>query len=260
MPLFPKADIVAKTPEEVRLALSEFYGETVQFEGQTAPLAAPTRMVRCNGITGILYTFRGGDGGLYAIPLPESVALAFCDEVPMEDIAAGADFLKVMPLIFRDEGGFQDDPDDAGNYRPDGALVGTKYGISAATYPGIDIPNLTAVAAQNIYYHDWWLRYRFSCLPAPFNMKCFDIAINCGASTAIRLLQSALAAHKYPVAVDGVLGPQTVNACDAANEIILWPAFIAFIEDHYESIARANPKDQKYLKGWLARAAELMPS
>jgi lysozyme family protein len=170
------------------------------------------------------------------------------------------DFLRIMPLIFRDEGGFQCDPDDRGNYRPGGALVGTKYGISAASYPDLDIPSLTEAQATQLYYIDWWQRYHFGMLIAPLSMKVFDIAINCGATTAVKELQNALRSLKHFITADGIIGPSTANACLAAAGPPLWAAFVSFIEAHYESIARDNSKDQKYLKGWLARATEVMPT
>ena len=46
------------------------------------------------------------------------------------------------------EGGFQNAPNDPGNYRPDGTLVGTNFGISAASYPTLDIRDLTQPEAE----------------------------------------------------------------------------------------------------------------
>jgi lysozyme family protein len=54
--------------------------------------------------------------------------------------------------------------------------------------------------------------------------------------------------------VDGGWGPMTVAAANAANQAALVQAFIAARVAHYQAIAAANPADQVYLKGWLARA------
>jgi hypothetical protein len=87
MPIFPKPDIKVKTLEEAAFELSHFYKEKVQFEGLATPLKKCCRLVAQGGIMGVVYTFRGGDGGLYAIPLPNEVAKAFCDEVEVSDIS-----------------------------------------------------------------------------------------------------------------------------------------------------------------------------
>ena len=58
------------------------------------------------------------------------------------------------------EGGFSRDPDDNGNWTGGrkglGELKGTKYGISAAQYPSLDIENLTPHGAKEIYRRDYW--------------------------------------------------------------------------------------------------------
>ena len=43
-----------------------------------------------------------------------------------------ADFNKAHKYIIQEEGGYQDMPNDTGNYT-DGVLIGTNYGISADT-------------------------------------------------------------------------------------------------------------------------------
>ena len=59
-------------------------------------------------------------------------------------------FDRVIPIILHNEGGYQCDPDDRGNYTSGGILRGTKYGISARQYPRLDIKNLTPDQASNI--------------------------------------------------------------------------------------------------------------
>ena len=58
------------------------------------------------------------------------------------------------------EGGFSRDPDDNGNWTGGrkglGKLKGTKYGISAAQYPSLDIESLTLHGAKEICRRDYW--------------------------------------------------------------------------------------------------------
>lgn len=174
------------------------------------------------------------------------------------------DFLLVMPLILRDEGGFSDDPDDAGNWTGgavgSGTLVGTNFGISAASYPDLDIVNLTQDNATQIYYTDWWVNYGFGLLETPFDMKVFDIAINVGSFNAVVLLQRAVNSLGGGLALDGEIGRNTTAAVADAPSVSLMNTYVLFVKNHYTSIAKNNPRDQKYLAGWLARAAELPPN
>jgi len=56
-------------------------------------------------------------------------------------------FDQAFALVVGIEGGFSTDQNDPGNWTSGkvciGEFKGTKYGISAASYPHLDIPNLT---------------------------------------------------------------------------------------------------------------------
>ena len=61
-------------------------------------------------------------------------------------------FDKAFDRLIGHEGGFTNDSRDAGNWTGGkvgvGKLVGTKFGLSAATYPTLDIKNITIVEAK----------------------------------------------------------------------------------------------------------------
>lgn len=94
----------------------------------------------------------------------------------------------------------------------------TKYGISQKAYPNLDIASLTRERAIELYIQDYWKPVRADDLPYPLDIICFDIAINHGAGTAARFLQSALngvAPSIDPslprIKVDGGIGPITLG-------------------------------------------------
>lgn len=124
-------------------------------------------------------------------------------------------FHTALAFVLTAEGSWSADPNDRGNWTGgkvlDGELIGTKYGISAAAYPGLDIPNLTLAEVEDIYHHDYWLPIRGDEIPAPIAMVTFDCAVNHGVDTAIRLLQRV-----YGSKVDGIFGPRTLAAILAA--------------------------------------------
>ena len=72
------------------------------------------------------------------------------------------DFLKAFELLIGHEGAYGNDPADPGNWtggaRGRGKLKGTKYGISAASYPTLDIANLTLGQVEDIYERDYWAK------------------------------------------------------------------------------------------------------
>src|SRR5690606_3461871 len=119
-------------------------------------------------------------------------------------------FLRAVEVVLRHEGGYVNDPHDPGGE--------TKYGISKRSYPSLDIANLTREDAIAIYYKDFWQRHNYAQLQDDIvATKLLDMAVNMGPATAHRLLQEALVFLDYDIAVDGIIGPQTIRAANRAD-------------------------------------------
>ena len=147
------------------------------------------------------------------------------------------------------EGGYGCDPRDRGNWTSgvigQGECKGTKFGISAAAYPDLEIVNLTLEAAQGLYRADYWDKLRLDNLPAELRYYLFDTAVNCGAGFAAESLQRAAG-----VLPDGRIGPRTLLAVKArgASHTLLRLMFA----DRAMRYA-TNPNDRLYGPGWFAR-------
>lgn len=167
-------------------------------------------------------------------------------------------FDAAVAVVLAHEGGFQDDAADPGNWTGGavgvGTLVGTKFGIAAATHPGLDIANLSAAEACAIYRRDWWDRLGPARLPAPLAAKLLDAAVNLGANPAIVCLQRALNTFGRAIAEDGVLGRATVAAAVAVPTDAALAALRDALAAHYRQIAVRHPDRVRFLAGWLARA------
>lgn len=156
-------------------------------------------------------------------------------------------FLQAVEVVLAHEGGYVNDPRDPGGE--------TKYGISKRSYPHLDIANLTREDAIAIYYRDWWQRYGYGRLQdEAIATKLLDMAVNMGPATAHRLLQEVLVFLGYDIAVDGIIGPQTVGATNKADpkrllQLLRWRA-----AEHYYRIAAQRTQSQAFLMGWLKRA------
>ena len=99
------------------------------------------------------------------------------------DEASWEKFQRCLPFIWRWEGELSTDPNDPGNWY-NGQLIGTKYGISAASWAHLyDIPNLTRDQAEQIYYKHYWLASGADKLDWPACLLALDTAILHGAST-----------------------------------------------------------------------------
>ena len=168
-------------------------------------------------------------------------------------------FRAAVAVTLVHEGGFQNDPADPGNWTGghigDGDLKGTKFGISAHEYPALDIANLTEDEATALYFTDYWLPFHFGQLPASVAGKAFDMGVDLGPETSIKLLQQAIAKAGETCDADGIIGPQTADAARCCDPVALLTDYRALIAVYYQSIVASDPRQQKFLAGWLARAA-----
>lgn len=118
---------------------------------------------------------------------------------------------KCIDFVLQHEGGFQNRADDPGNWTGGrvgkGRLVGTRYGISAASYPDLDIANMGVSQAANIYRRDYYAAGGCDLLPYPLAIILFDACVNQGVPWATRELQKVLG-----VVADGKIGPVTMAA------------------------------------------------
>mgnify|MGYP005837256305 CR=1 FL=1 len=83
--------------------------------------------------------------------------------------------------IFEFEGGYVNDPDDPGGE--------TNFGISKKSYPDINMKELTELRAGEIYYNDYWIKYKTDRLEPHLQIMFFDMCVNMGGSRTIKLLQ-----------------------------------------------------------------------
>lgn len=120
-------------------------------------------------------------------------------------------FQGAIDIILEVEGGFQKVATDPGNWTGgsvgSGYLKGTKYGISAAQYPSLDIESISADEARLIYRRDYYDRYKLRRLPRPLVLPVLDAVIHEGPLPAISRLQRLVG-----VQPDGILGPVTAHA------------------------------------------------
>ena len=157
-------------------------------------------------------------------------------------------FLEALEFTKREEGGYSFDYHDPGNWTGGkvgaGELRGTKYGISAKSYPSLDIKNLTLGEAREIYLRDFWEPIHGDALPRAWRISLFDTAVNVGVPRAVEMFQDALG-----VMVDGRIGPRTIAAAQAGDNRRL-ARFYARRVRWYSELATFD----RYWDGWLTRS------
>lgn len=148
------------------------------------------------------------------------------------------------------EGRFQNLVSDRGNWTTgivgQGVLKGTKFGISAMSYPNLDIEHLTQEQAKGIYYEDWWLELGMDTFQPALAYQMFDAAINHGMRNASKMLQRAVG-----VVDDGLVGPLTRRAIGAhsLNDVLM-----LFLAERLSFMTFVGTWDT-FGKGWARRIA-----
>lgn len=145
-------------------------------------------------------------------------------------------FDRAFEIIIGHEGGYVNDHRDPGGE--------TKYGISKRAYPAVDIYNLTLNQAKTIYKRDYWDAVDAESIPGAARLMVFDCAVNCGVTTAKKLLQRAV-----EVKDDGIIGPKTRAAISATPD--LEQRFAGFWLQYYTDLKGFDT----YGKGWVRRVA-----
>lgn len=174
--------------------------------------------------------------------------------------------------IIAREGGYVNDPDDLGGATNFGVTIGTlrRLGIDNdgdGRVTSSDVRMLTRAQARDIFVEHYFSGPRIDELPPVLQASVFDMYVNAG-SNAVRILQRLLVEMGQSIAVDGQIGPQTIEACQIAQSLAphhLADAYGIARRNYYYSLADKRPKSRKYAKrrdggkgGWITRAEEFI--
>ena len=166
------------------------------------------------------------------------------------------------------EGGFVNDPDDPGGATNHGVTIHTmrRLGLDL-TGDGMvgvaDVRALTRDQAVEIFVEHYFHRPGIGQLPETLQASVFDMYVNAGGN-AVKILQRLLRQMGHDIAVDGAIGPQTVEAAQTAQATA--PAHLADAygiarRNYYFRLADRRPASRKYARtraggkgGWIKRA------
>jgi lysozyme family protein len=163
-----------------------------------------------------------------------------------------SNFDSLIVEVLKREGGYVNHPLDKGGP--------TNFGITQQTYnrfrsernlPLQSVERLTKDEATGIYRAFYWLAARCDDVPAKIRDIHFDAAVNHGVSRAVRFVQQAVGEKD-----DGVFGPMTLRAVNAAEAQWLYERYKNLRYRFYTDIVNANRSQQAFLLGWLNRMKE----
>lgn len=165
---------------------------------------------------------------------------------------AKGNFPSCLADVLVHEGGYSTLRSDPGNWTGGkvgvGELRGTQKGIAAASYPNLDIKNLTDAKIASIYEANYWRPIRGDDLPSGVDLSVFDFGVNSGPSRSAKDLQRVLG-----VGVDGRIGPATILASKTADPRVVIKGHCARRLSFMRSLAIWNT----FKNGWSRRVANV---
>ncbi|MBE4915102.1 type VI secretion system tip protein VgrG [Enterobacter cloacae complex sp. P6RS] len=167
-------------------------------------------------------------------------------------------FSKISPIIFQNEGGYVNDPNDAGGATNKGIAWKTwqKYAKEdLGVEPTLDnLKNLTNEQAETIYRKRYWEPSGFNNLNDPkLALMSYDWTITSGGAgkQIQKLLNNEFGQQ---LIADGKIGPKTIDAMNSVSDSAKLTSRIADIrKEYYENLVVNNSKNAKFLTGWLNR-------
>jgi len=132
----------------------------------------------------------------------------------------------------------------------------------------VDVEDLKVMPKEAVEHHycrKYWCSRNLGSINSDLiSWKLFDLGVNMGLLGSTLVTQKALVLCGYLVSVDGQLGPQTISGinkqCETRDgELDLLAAICVQAAKRYQAIIDAKPVNQKFAKGWAARANAIPP-
>lgn len=172
-------------------------------------------------------------------------------------------FWKAFKKLHNIEGGFVDDPDDAGG--------ATRFGVTEAVArdwgyegPMSEFPKKLAVS---IYRHDYWDVADLDQVAEQdwkLAYEIFEAGVNCGVGSVGEWVQRCInilnkEGKLYEnITVDGVIGPNTIHKIKILSQVrngipTLTTLVNVFQGMRYVSLCENNEAQEKFIYGWAKR-------
>lgn len=165
-----------------------------------------------------------------------------------------ASFDIVLPMILNFEGGYVDDPTDPGGETNKGITMSTfcqcSHALLGLAPTSGNLEALTDAQAGIIYRNKYWVPIQGDSIPLQdlANIVC-DFYVNAG-THASSLLQQVIKSMGAPITVDGCIGPATIQALAALDQVEAYRQYKAGRIAYYQQLGQKYPQ---FLAGWLNR-------
>lgn len=167
-----------------------------------------------------------------------------------------ADFRQLVPFIRKWEGGFVNDPYDKGGATNAGVTIATyrayrkSKGYTTTTVD--DLKRMTSVEWQEIFKTLYWDRWRGDDIRSQSVANILVDWVWASGVWGIKIPQRLLG-----VAVDGIVGPATLDALNALDPRKVFDAVMSARVQFIDDICRRTPTNERFRRGWMNRLNDI---
>lgn len=165
--------------------------------------------------------------------------------------------------ILAREGGYVNDPADAGGATNFGVTIGTYSRYLGYKASIAQVKAMSQDVARDIYKRNYFEKPRLHMLHGAIQAQMFDCAINHGAKNPIKWLQKITnQALDARLKMDGMIGTKTATAVNEFVELagskIANNAMVEERVEFYLRLIERKPSQIKFRRGWMRRAKEFL--
>ena len=165
-----------------------------------------------------------------------------------------ADVMKLAPFVLSYEGGFVNDPDDAGGATNKGVTLATwrRVGYDKDGDGDIDVADLKLIsdeeAVNAVLRPHYWNRWKADQINSQSLANILVDWVWGSGKHGIVIPQRMLG-----VQADGIVGPKTLAALNGVDAKVFFDQMKVEREMFFRRIVEDKPTQKKFLKGWLRR-------
>ena len=167
---------------------------------------------------------------------------------------SSASFAIAVQFTLENEGGYSNDPNDAGGP--------TNYGITQQDLSdwlgrpasAAEVQNMSISTAEAIYQKRYW-DAGLAKLSQPAATAIFDSGVLCGTVRAREMAQASCNSlgAEPPLQIDGIVGPLSAAAINHFGAGFI-KRFAADLRRYFADIVARDPSQEEFINGWDNRA------